>query len=146
MRPSLAPAAKPSPAPRAEPKAAAPAPAKADRRKPPYTVDADGIRHLKPECLVSGASWRLAAVLVASAVMLSPELARADVTRAQCVEAYERAQYMRRESKLRGAREALLVCAQDSCPAATRGDCVPWLAEVERALPTIVIAARDERG
>ncbi|MBX3187370.1 MAG: serine/threonine protein kinase [Labilithrix sp.] len=31
--------------------AAPPAPPKADKCKPPYTIDANGIRHLKPECL-----------------------------------------------------------------------------------------------
>jgi hypothetical protein len=83
---------------------------------------------------------------LASACIGVPSAALADVSRAQCVEAYERAQYTRRESKLREARQALLVCAQDACPAATRTDCVPWLAEVERTLPTITLAARDERG
>jgi hypothetical protein len=72
--------------------------------------------------------------------------ARADVTRAQCAESYERAQYLRRETKLAAAREALLVCSQDACPAVVKNDCLPWLAEVERATPTIVVAVRDETG
>ncbi|MBX3187369.1 MAG: hypothetical protein KF819_10160 [Labilithrix sp.] len=77
-------------------------------------------------------------------VAAAPAAAHADVSRAECAEAYERAQYMRRETKLRAAQEALIVCAQAACPAATRNDCVPWLAEVEKAVPTIVIAVRDE--
>ena len=72
--------------------------------------------------------------------------ARADVTRQQCVDAYDRAQVLKKESKLREARETLLVCSNNACPAATRNDCVPWLAEVEAALPTASFAVRDADG
>jgi hypothetical protein len=72
--------------------------------------------------------------------------ARADVTRQQCVEAYDRAQILKKESKLREARETLLVCSNNACPAATRNDCVPWLAEVEASTPTVSFAVRDESG
>lgn len=77
---------------------------------------------------------------------LGTPAARADVTRAQCAQSYERAQYLRRETKLAEAREALLQCSQDACPAVVKSDCLPWLAEVERAMPTVVVAVRDETG
>jgi hypothetical protein len=78
--------------------------------------------------------------------VLGVPTARADATRAQCTESYERAQYARREAKLTEAREALLVCSQDSCPTVVKNDCVPWLAEVERSLPSVVVAVRDASG
>ncbi|MBS2015018.1 MAG: hypothetical protein JST00_19155 [Deltaproteobacteria bacterium] len=83
---------------------------------------------------------------VLSAALLAAPPSRADVSRAVCIDAYERAQYLRKEDKLKDAREALVKCAQDGCPAATRADCTPWLAEVERALPTIVVAVNDGDG
>ncbi len=86
------------------------------------------------------------AILACAAVSLAPLAARADVTRQQCVESYDRAQYLKKESKLRDARAVLLVCASDACPTAVRNDCVPWLAEVEAATPTISVGVRDDQG
>lgn len=57
-----------------------------------------------------------------------------------CVAAYETSQTLREQGQLRQARASLLVCAQDGCPSAARKDCVPWLAEVEAALPTALIS------
>lgn len=89
---------------------------------------------------------RLASAFVVVVTLAGSRPANADVSRAACIEAYERAQYLRKEDKLKEAREALVTCAQDACPAATRADCTPWLAEVERALPTLVVAVSDGAG
>lgn len=86
------------------------------------------------------------ALLIGVAAITGSRVARADASRAACVEAYERAQHLKKEDKLKDAREALVTCAQDACPAATRADCTPWLAEVERALPTMVVAVSDGAG
>jgi len=86
------------------------------------------------------------AIAIILGVALAAPVARADASRAACVEAYERAQHLKKEDKLKEAREALVTCAQDACPAATRADCTPWLAEVERSLPTIVVAVNDAAG
>lgn len=79
-------------------------------------------------------------------ITLFASTAHAEVTRQQCAQSYEKAQYLRKEAKLRDARASLIVCANEACPAATRTDCVPWLAEVESAIPTVAIAVRDENG
>lgn len=71
--------------------------------------------------------------------------AQADATR-ECVESYEKAQIERKDGHLVTAREKLLVCAQDACPAVVKKDCVPWLAEVEQAVPTVVVLAKDANG
>jgi hypothetical protein len=71
--------------------------------------------------------------------------ARADDTQA-CVLAYEQAQKLRKAHKLLAARAQLLACMREVCPEVLRADCGPWLDEVERALPSVVIAARDEAG
>lgn len=44
------------------------------------------------------------------------------------------------------ARDELIVCSHKSCPSLVRKDCDRWRVEVEAALPSIVIAARDGSG
>jgi hypothetical protein len=63
-----------------------------------------------------------------------------------CIASYEQAQQLRSESKLRAAREQLLVCARDVCPAALKGDCVTWLGEVDSSIPSVVVDAKDKAG
>jgi hypothetical protein len=70
---------------------------------------------------------------------------KADVKK-QCVSSYGEAQRLRRDGKLREAREQLILCSQVSCPASLRNECVPWLSEVEATMPSIVVEARDLQG
>ena len=63
-----------------------------------------------------------------------------------CLQAAERAQPLRRGGELRAARAQLIACSSSSCPRAVRADCTQWLAEVESALPSVVIQARDAGG
>ncbi len=66
--------------------------------------------------------------------------------KAACIQAHTEAQKLKRAKKLKAAREQLLFCAQDECPAIARGDCGPWLAELDAGQPSIVIVARDGQG
>jgi hypothetical protein len=72
--------------------------------------------------------------------------AAAPPTKAECVGAHSEAQRLRLVGQLTGARAQLLVCANPSCPEPVTVECVPWLAEVERALPTVVFEARLADG
>jgi hypothetical protein len=63
-----------------------------------------------------------------------------------CAASYEAAQSLRNQQKLRKAREQLAVCAHGSCPSVVTLDCASWLKEVDAAIPTLLIRARDERG
>jgi len=69
----------------------------------------------------------------------------ADVSKVECVGRHEDAQVVRRQGKLLAARSALLVCSRVSCPPAIRADCVDWLDDVNRSVPSVVVTAR-ERG
>ena len=60
-----------------------------------------------------------------------------------CATAAEQAQRLRVEKKLRAARAQIITCAREVCPAVIRNDCVKWLRDVDTALPTIIIRARD---
>lgn len=64
----------------------------------------------------------------------------------QCVEAYKQAQMLRKKGDLTSAREHLLVCSRESCPAVVKQDCVPWLGEIQRAMASVVVLARDPDG
>jgi hypothetical protein len=63
-----------------------------------------------------------------------------------CADAALKGQTLGRSHKLVAAREQLRVCAQSMCPTLVRTDCASWLADVEKALPTVVVTAKDEAG
>jgi hypothetical protein len=86
-------------------------------------------------------------VLTVWATIAGSPNARADTGAAErCASASERAQLRRLQGRLVEARDELIVCSQASCPTLVRRDCDRWLGEVTDALPSIVIAARDDRG
>lgn len=80
------------------------------------------------------------------ATLAQPQSARADDHVAVCADQAERAQELRDSAKLVEAREALVACAQRECPDAVRSACTEWLADLERRIPSIVVAARDDDG
>lgn len=84
----------------------------------------------------------LVAVTVLSANLV-PGVARADDVQ-DCLDAHEKSQVMRKDGKLRDARDALLTCARDVCPAVIRKECGPWLGQVNNAIPTVTFAARKD--
>ena len=81
-------------------------------------------------------------VVIAAGLGVRPALADTE----DCMRAYQSAQRQRMQSKLLEARADLLTCAQDTCPAALRKDCVGWLAEVERTIPAIAVQVRGADG
>jgi hypothetical protein len=78
------------------------------------------------------------------AALCAPRVARAD--KAACFDGAERAQLMRHQHDLLKARDALIACSNDACPAAVRRDCATWLAEVQAAIPSLTIHAKDAQG
>ena len=84
-------------------------------------------------------------VSVAACALLVARVAAADQVSA-CADAAERAQTLRDKNQLREARRDLRMCAQESCPAAVRRDCIGWLEELDALQPSIVVHARDSRG
>ncbi len=64
----------------------------------------------------------------------------------ECLSAYEQAQRLRLAGQLKAAREQLITCGGDACPADIRRDCAQWLAETEAAIPSVIIAGKAEGG
>ena len=87
------------------------------------------------------------ALLVALCVSatLASTVASAD-DKAACLAATQQAQSLRDAHKLVEAREQLRICARQQCPAVVQKDCLTWLGEVEKSLPTVVATAKDEAG
>jgi hypothetical protein len=70
----------------------------------------------------------------------------AEPTKAQCIAANETAQDLRGSGKLIEARTQLAVCVAESCPGAVRQDCAQRLADLDKALPTLVLVSKDSAG
>lgn len=85
------------------------------------------------------------AVLSSIVFFASPALADAS-DREQCAKSYEAAQRARQAHQLKAARQELLVCSQSQCQGWIKKDCVPWLGQVEAAMPSIVVSAHDPNG
>jgi hypothetical protein len=59
-----------------------------------------------------------------------------------CLVQHEAAQTFRRTGKLLEARDAVLVCSRDECPAVVRADCGDWLEAVSKTIPSVVIRVK----
>jgi hypothetical protein len=95
----------------------------------------------------SRARLRATAVVLPFAVAVA-SLARpaAAQTKAECLAAFDHAQELRKEMKLRAARDEFRSCARDACSPPVRKDCSEQLEELSRDTPSLVIGARDEAG
>ncbi len=87
----------------------------------------------------------ICALLLPAAALLSSTTAFGD-DKAACVSSASKGQKLRSAHKLVAAREELRACAAAACPAVVQSDCASWLAEVEKALPSIVVTAKNGKG
>jgi len=83
--------------------------------------------------------------LLGLALALLPTSATAD-DKDDCFNAAEKAQKLKTDKKLSLARPALITCSRDVCTQQVRSDCVKWLGEVDAAMSTVVVRARDTNG
>jgi hypothetical protein len=88
----------------------------------------------------------LPAILVALGQLASSVASAAEPTKQECVSANESAQDLRRAAQLREAKKQLAVCVSASCPAPVREDCAARLSEVDAAMPSLVLVAKDRAG
>ncbi len=63
-----------------------------------------------------------------------------------CADSFDKGQALRRENKLRAARETLLECSTQACPSMMMKDCSDLLVEIEQSMPSIVVTAKDASG
>ena len=90
--------------------------------------------------------WISASVMAGAIVLVSTHAAATPLTADECASADEAAQNLRRAGEIRAARYKLLICVSKSCPTMVTSDCAERLNEVEKAIPTVVFAAKDATG
>ncbi|HEX8790117.1 MAG TPA: hypothetical protein VF765_04140 [Polyangiaceae bacterium] len=84
-------------------------------------------------------------VLTVILVSLLPAAARADTIEA-CAAAAEAGQKLQREGRLVESRASFVACADARCPREVASLCDRLLTEVDSALPTVILGARDPQG
>jgi hypothetical protein len=87
---------------------------------------------------------RLAAFAIVS--LLASATHAADKDADVCADLSEKGQLLKIKGKLREARDTFLECVKDKCPPLVRKDCGQFLVDLETAMPTIVVAAREPSG
>jgi hypothetical protein len=82
------------------------------------------------------------ATLVAVSCLLTAAsvLAQEDAGAQVCVAAFDSAQTSREQGKLMHARNELITCAQAQCPAIIQAKCSEWLGDLDRELPSVIVA------
>lgn len=86
---------------------------------------------------------RTSAVGVALALTASAAAAQEAGT---CSSAYEQTQRLRRSGKLLEARQNAIDCSAPTCPEVLTKDCARWVAEIEPAIPRVVLSVKDTNG
>jgi hypothetical protein len=66
--------------------------------------------------------------------------------KAACLDAASKGQRFRDTHKLVEARDQFRICAAAQCPGVVQSDCANWLADVEKALPSVVLTAKNGMG
>jgi len=77
-----------------------------------------------------------------SAFDVSRVEAQESVAKKECLSQHEQSQVLKQASKLKAARESLLTCSRDVCPSFIRADCVEWLGQLDRSIPSVVPTAK----
>lgn len=83
------------------------------------------------------------APLAVLALLSAPALAQ---TKQACVGAYTTGQVARTQQSWKAAREQFEICARPACPKTLRNDCGPWLAELVRTQPALLVQVRVPGG
>jgi hypothetical protein len=64
----------------------------------------------------------------------------------ECIAGADQGQALRDEGHYRRAREAFATCARAVCPPVVVRSCTQWTRELEDAMPTVVLGAKDAAG
>ena len=82
--------------------------------------------------------------VVGRAAAQAPEATPAPDDKAACIAAFDAAQRARATLQLLETQNLLLQCARPSCGMSLMSECTQMYTEVERAIPSVVITAKDE--
>src|SRR5579862_1699423 len=85
------------------------------------------------------------ALLFAFATLSLTQSAFAD-PKEQCRKDYSDAQELRKDGKLAAARDKALACSTGACADWEKADCTNWIADIDKAMPTVVLVVQDASG
>jgi hypothetical protein len=85
-------------------------------------------------------------LLLAGAGVAIPRVAHADPTARECAAASEDALSLRKQEKLKDAKDKLLVCSAPTCPGEVRDECARRMTDLTAAQPTVVFDVKDAQG
>jgi len=91
-------------------------------------------------------SRSVVSILLASSVLAVSGAAFADPTARECATASEDALALRKQEKLKDAKDRLLVCSTPSCPAEVRDECARRMTDLTQAIPSVVFDVKDAAG
>ncbi len=97
---------------------------------------------MKNQTIVRG----IACLLASCAALGVSTTAFADPTARECAAASEDALSLRKQEKLKDAKDRLLVCSASSCPAEVRDECAHRMTDLTAAQPTVVFDVKDAQG
>ena len=82
----------------------------------------------------------------ALALALAPHASAQSISKAECAAAFEKGQVLQLDGKLLEARERYSTCSQEACPDLVKSECVKAADKLRSAIPTVVIAVKDDSG
>jgi hypothetical protein len=85
-------------------------------------------------------------LLALASTAVAPRASAADPTMSDCMIANENASKLHADRKLRQAREQAAMCAAETCPTELHDTCRQRVADLNKAIPTIVFRAKDPSG
>jgi hypothetical protein len=94
--------------------------------------------------MTRGRSVATTAILLG--IALAPASARAEPTKAECIDADTDAQSLRRAGRFAESRERLRACMDPACPSIVSRDCASRLDELDGVQPNIVFEVEDPEG
>ncbi|HEY3818040.1 MAG TPA: hypothetical protein VGL81_12760 [Polyangiaceae bacterium] len=90
-------------------------------------------------------SSRIAVALAAAVTAFAPAARGAD-PKIECIAAADQGQSQRDEGHYLRARDSFAVCLRDVCPKVVAKSCTRWMRELEDAMPTVALGAKDDKG
>ena len=64
----------------------------------------------------------------------------------ECISAADQGQSARDDGRYRTARDSFTTCARSVCPKPVAASCTKWSREIDEAMPTVVLSAKDASG
>jgi hypothetical protein len=90
--------------------------------------------------------WAVVCGAALLGAVILPGQAHADDLVRECTRAYTYNQALRKEGRLVEAYDLALVCSNPACPRILVPDCTAWAAELDGAIATVIVTAKDESG